>query len=55
MTRFAAVHRDNISPRIEMRTDFQHLGRWRKASGQAQSFTFRAPVAIIVSEFVGVV
>jgi hypothetical protein len=28
---------------------------WRKASEQAHSFTFRAPVTIIVSEFVGVV
>jgi hypothetical protein len=41
--------------RIEMRADFQHLRRWRKASEQAQSFTFKALVTIIVSGFAGVV
>jgi hypothetical protein len=41
--------------RIEMRADFQHLRRWRKASEQAQSFTFKALVTIIVSGIVGVV
>lgn len=41
--------------RIEMRADFQHLRRWRKASEQAQSFTFKALVTIIVSGFVGIV
>jgi hypothetical protein len=38
-----------------MRADFQHLRRWRKASEQAQFFTFKALVTIIVSGFVGVV
>ena len=41
--------------RIEMRADFQHLRRWRKASEQAQSFTFKALVTIIVSGIAGVV
>ena len=41
--------------RIEMRADFQHLRRWRKASEQAQTFTFKTIVAIIVSGFAGVV
>lgn len=41
--------------RIEMRADFQHLRRWRKASEQAQSFTFKALVTIIVSGLVGIV
>lgn len=41
--------------RIEMRADFQHLRRWRKASEQAQNFTFKALVTIIVSGIAGVV
>jgi hypothetical protein len=41
--------------RIEMRADFQHLRRWRKASEQAQTFTFKTIVAIIVSGFAGIV
>lgn len=41
--------------RIEMRADFQHLRRWRKASEQAQSFTFKAIVTIIASGLAGIV
>lgn len=41
--------------RIEMRADFQHLRRWRKAGEQAQSFTFEALVTIFVSGIVGAV
>jgi hypothetical protein len=38
-----------------MRADFQHLRRWRKSVEQAQSYTFKAVIAIIVSGFVGAV
>jgi len=41
--------------RRELRADFQHLRRWRKSVEQAQSFTFKAVIAIIVSGFVGAV
>jgi ABC-type transporter Mla maintaining outer membrane lipid asymmetry permease subunit MlaE len=39
----------------EMRADFQHLRRWRKSVEQAQSYTFKAVITIIVSGFVGAV
>jgi len=41
--------------RREMRADFQHLRRWRKSVEQAQGFTFKAVISIIVSGFVGAV
>ncbi len=41
--------------RIEMRADFQHLRRWRKASEQAQTFTFKALVTIFVTGIAGAV
>jgi NADPH-dependent glutamate synthase beta subunit-like oxidoreductase len=41
--------------RQEVRADFQHLRRWRKSVEQAQSFTFKAVITIIVSGFVGAV
>ena len=34
---------------------FQHLRRWRKSVEQAQSYTFKAVITIIVSGFVGAV
>ena len=40
---------------IELRADFQHLRRWRKSVEQAQSFTFKAVITIIVTGFVGAV
>jgi hypothetical protein len=39
----------------EMRADFQHLRRWRKSVEQAQSYTFKAVITVIVSGFVGAV
>jgi polyhydroxyalkanoate synthesis regulator phasin len=41
--------------RQELRADFQHLRRWRKSVEQAQSYTFKAVITIIVSGFVGAV
>ena len=39
----------------ELRADFQHLRRWRKSVEQAQSYTFKAVITIIVSGLVGAV
>jgi hypothetical protein len=39
----------------ELRADFQHLRRWRRSVEQAQSYTFKAVITIIVSGFVGAV
>jgi hypothetical protein len=39
--------------RTELRADFQHLRRWRKSVEQAQTFTFKAVITIIVSGLVG--
>jgi|SRR5260370_19920799 hypothetical protein len=39
--------------RRELRADFQHLRRWRKSVEQAQSYTFRAVITIIVTGLVG--
>jgi ABC-type transporter Mla maintaining outer membrane lipid asymmetry permease subunit MlaE len=41
--------------RIELRADFQHLRRWRKSVEQAQSYTFKAVITIVVTGFVGAV
>lgn len=41
--------------RKELRADFQHLRRWRKSVEQAQSYTFKAVITIIVSGVVGAV
>jgi hypothetical protein len=41
--------------RQELRADFQHLRRWRKSVEQAQSFTFKAVITIIVTGLVGAV
>ena len=41
--------------RRELRADFQHLRRWRKSVEQAQSYTFKAVITIIVSGFLGAV
>jgi len=35
--------------RRELRADFQHLRRWRKSVEQAQSYTFKAVITIIVA------
>jgi phage terminase large subunit len=39
----------------ELRADFRHLRRWRKSVEQAQSYTFKAVITIIVSGLVGAV
>ena len=41
--------------RREIRADFEHLRRWRKSVEQAQSFTFKAVMTVIVTGFVGAV
>jgi hypothetical protein len=41
--------------RREIRADFQHLRRWRKSVEQAQSYTFKAAITVIVTGFVGAV
>jgi single-stranded DNA-binding protein len=41
--------------RRELRADFQHLRRWRRSVEQAQSYTFKAVITIIVAGFVGAV
>ena len=37
----------------ELRADFQHLRRWRKSVEQAQSYTFKAVITVIVTGLVG--
>ncbi|SDT61570.1 hypothetical protein SAMN05444158_7529 [Bradyrhizobium canariense] len=39
--------------RIELRADFSHLRRWRKSVEQAQNYTFRAVITIIVTGLLG--
>ena len=39
----------------ELRADFQHLRRWRKSVEQAQSYTFKAVITVLVTGFVGAV
>jgi hypothetical protein len=39
--------------RRELRADFQHLRRWRKSVEQAQGFTFKAVISVIVAGFIG--
>src|ERR1700694_5399469 len=41
--------------RRELRADFQHLRRWRKSVEEAQSYTFKAVITVIVTGFVGAV
>jgi len=41
--------------RRELRADFQHLRRWRRSVEQAQSYTFKAVITVIVTGFVGAV
>jgi hypothetical protein len=41
--------------RIELRADFQHLRRWRRSVEQAQSYTFKAVITVIVTGLVGAV
>jgi hypothetical protein len=41
--------------RIELRADLQHLRRWRKSVEQAQSYTFKAVITVIVTGSVGAI
>ena len=41
--------------RRELRADFQHLRRWRKSVEQAQSYTFKAMITVIVTGLLGAV
>ncbi|MDB5607769.1 MAG: hypothetical protein JWP25_4669 [Bradyrhizobium sp.] len=41
--------------RVELKADFSHLRRWRKSVEQAQSYTFKAVITIIVTGFMGAV
>src|ERR1700749_4791916 len=41
--------------RRELRSDFQHLRRWRKSVEQVQSYTFKDAITIIVTGFIGAV
>ncbi|MEH2561865.1 hypothetical protein [Bradyrhizobium sp. AZCC 2289] len=41
--------------RKELRADFQHLRRWRRCVEQAQSYTLRAVITMIVTVFAGAV
>jgi hypothetical protein len=41
--------------RRELLADLQHLRRWRKSVEQAQGFTFKAAITVIVTGFVGAV
>ncbi|WP_433960655.1 hypothetical protein [Bradyrhizobium guangdongense] len=39
--------------RRELRADFQHLRRWRRSVEQAQSYTFKAVITVIVTGLLG--
>jgi hypothetical protein len=41
--------------RRELQADLQHLRRWRKSVEQAQGFTFKAVIAVIVTGLVGAI
>jgi hypothetical protein len=45
----------NEGDRRELRADLQHLRRWRKSVEQAQGFTFKAAITVIVTGVVGAV
>jgi hypothetical protein len=39
--------------RLELKADFSHLRRWRKSVEQAQSYTFKAVITVIVGGILG--
>lgn len=45
----------NEDDRRELRADLSHLRRWRKSVEQAQSYTFRAIITVIVTGLLGLV
>src|ERR1700744_1256382 len=46
---------DTIEGLMPLRVDFQHLRRWRKSVEQAQGFTFKAVISVIVAGVLGAV
>ena len=46
---------DTIEGLMPLRADFQHLRRWRKSVEQAQSYTFKTVITIIVAGFLGAI
>lgn len=43
----------NEDDRRELRADLSHLRRWRKSVEQAQNYTFRAIITVIVTGLLG--
>jgi hypothetical protein len=41
--------------RRELRADFQHLRRWRRSVEQAQNYTFKAVITVIVTGLIGAI
>ena len=41
--------------RKELRADFQHLRRWRRSVEQAQSYTFKAVIAVVATGLMGAI
>jgi hypothetical protein len=41
--------------RVELRRDFEHLRRWRKSVEQAQGYTFKIVITVIVTGLIGAV
>lgn len=41
--------------RLELKADFSHLRRWRKATEQAGRYTFKAVITVIATGFLGMV
>lgn len=41
--------------RAELRRDFEHLRRWRKSVEQAQGYTFKIVITVIVTGLIGAV
>jgi hypothetical protein len=39
----------------ELMADFNHLRRWRKSVEQAQTYTFKTIITVIVGGFLGVI
>ena len=39
----------------ELKADFAHLRRWRKSVEQAQSYTFKTIITVIVGGFLGAI
>ena len=44
-----------VDDKRELRADCQHLRRWRKSVEQAQGFTFKAVISVIVAGMLGAV